>query len=174
MLWKLVRDKDPRVDPDIMGTVKGITAFYPPVYLTKSRDERAASSPAFLRMKKKPPSSSKLVGSVFDQAYFWNLQPKPDNNEMCISPGLAPPGSTKEALSDRIFFKLARLDPLLKESQAAGARLKDIGKDVDCETIEDVPHYGDHLAETASEKRLGEGIYAKVVNEIEGLLDMTI
>ena len=174
MLWKLLQDKDPRIDSDLLGTVKGITAFYPPMDLTKSRDERAASNPGFLALKKKPPSSSKLVGSVFDQAYFWNLQPRPDKDEMCISPGLAPPEFMKEALPDRIFFKLAGLDPLLKEGQAAASRLRDLGKDVDCETIENVPHYWDHLAKTECEKKVRRDVYAKVANEIEGLLETKI
>ncbi|KAF5016327.1 hypothetical protein F66182_12023, partial [Fusarium sp. NRRL 66182] len=62
MLCKALQDKDPRVDPEIVGSVRGITAFYPPMDLTKSRAERAASNPAFVALRKKPASSSKLIG----------------------------------------------------------------------------------------------------------------
>ncbi|KAJ6148810.1 hypothetical protein N7471_000009 [Penicillium samsonianum] len=135
MLWKALEEKDPRIDPAIVGTVKGITAFYPPMDLTKSRDERAASNPAFVALKKKPASSSKLIGDIFDRAYFWNLQKMLDKGEMYISPGLAPLHLMKMALPTRIFLKLAGLDPLLVEGEAAAARLKAAGKQVDCETI---------------------------------------
>lgn len=69
MLWKALHDKDPRIDPATLGTVKGITAFYPPMDLTKTRPKRAASNPAFVVLKKKPVSSSKLIGDIFDRAY---------------------------------------------------------------------------------------------------------
>lgn len=72
MLWKALHDKAPRVDPATLGTVKGITAFYPPMDLTKTRPERAASNPAFFALKKKPGPSSKLIGDIFDRAYFGN------------------------------------------------------------------------------------------------------
>lgn len=69
MLRKALQDEDPRIDRAALGTVKGITAFYPPMGLTKSRAERAASNPEFVAPKK-PRSSSKFIGPIFDQAYF--------------------------------------------------------------------------------------------------------
>jgi acetyl esterase/lipase len=58
------------------------------------------------------------------------------------------------------------LDPLLVEGEAAAARLMVVGKQVDCETIANVPHYWDHLARTEHDKRLRENIYDKAANEI--------
>lgn len=171
MLWKALQDTDPRVDPAALGTVQGITAFYPPMDLTKSRDERAASNPAFVALKKKPASSSKLIGDIFDRAYFWNMQPMPDKHQMYISPGLAPVDVMKMALPNRITLKLAGLDPLLAEGEAAAARLQSVGKQVSCETIENVPHYWDHLAKTEEEKKLRQKVYEKVANEIEMSLE---
>ncbi|KAJ5813648.1 uncharacterized protein N7503_000398 [Penicillium pulvis] len=173
MLWKALQDRDPLVDSAVMGTVKGITAFYPPMDLTKSRAARAASNPAFVALKKKPASSSKLIGDIFDRAYFWNVQPTPDKNQMYISPGLASPDMMNMALPRRIFLKLAGLDPLLVEGEAAAARLKAAGKQVGVETIENVPHYWDHLVKTVDEKRLRQEVYNKVANEIEETMETT-
>jgi acetyl esterase/lipase len=167
MLRKAFQDKDRQIDPEILGTVKGITAFYPPMDLSKSRAERAASNPAFVALRKKPASSSKLIGDIFDRAYFWNLQPVPDKREPYISPGLASLDLMQQALPNRIFLKLAALDPLLVEGEAAAARLKAAGKQVDCITVADVPHYWDHLAKTGYEKRLRQEIYDKAATEIE-------
>lgn len=172
MLWKALHDKDPQIDPATLGTVKGITAFYPPMDLTKTRPERAASNPAFVALKKKPASSSQLIGDVFDRAYFWKLREVPDKGQMYISPGLAPPDVIKAALPERIFVKPAGLDPLLAEGKAAVLRLKDLGKQVNCEIIEDVPHYWDHLAKTDHEKRPREMVYGKAADEIEEALDI--
>ncbi|KAF3388439.1 hypothetical protein F1880_003713 [Penicillium rolfsii] len=174
MLWKALQDKDPRVDPAALGTVQGITAFYPPMDLTKSRDERAASNPAFIALKKKPASSSKLIGDIFDRAYFWNIQPMPDKHQMYISPGLAPVDVMKTALPNRIILKLAGLDPLLVEGQAAAARLQSAGKQVNCETIENVPHYWDHLAKTEEEKGLRQKVYEKAADEIQMSLETKV
>lgn len=172
MLWKALHDKDPQIYPATLGTVKGITAFYPPMDLTKTRPERAASNPAFVALKKKPASSSQLIGDVFDRAYFWKLREVPDKGQMYISPGLAPPDVIKAALPERIFVKPAGLDPLLAEGKAAVLRLKDLGKQVNCEIIEDVPHYWDHLAKTDHEKRPREMVYGKAADEIEEALDI--
>ncbi|KAL2820282.1 Alpha/Beta hydrolase protein [Aspergillus granulosus] len=172
MLWKALQDKDPRIDPASLGTVKGITAFYPPMDLTRTRPERAASNPAFFALKKKPVSSSKLIGDIFDRAYFWKLQEMPDKRQMYISPGIAPPNVIKMALPERIFFKLAGLDPLLAEGKVAAARLEDLGKRVECEITEDVPHYWDHLAKTEHEKWLRQKVYEKAADEIVGVLDI--
>lgn len=173
MLWKALQDRDPRVDPAVVGTVKGITAFYPPMDLTKSRAERAASNPAFIALKKKPASSSKLIGDIFDRAYFWNVQPMPNKDQMYISPGLASLDMMNMALLNRIFLKLAALDPLKVEGEAAAARLKAAGKQVDLEIIENVPHYWDHLVKTADEKKLRQEVYDKVANEIEETMETT-
>lgn len=172
MLWKALQDKDPRIDPAALGTVKGITAFYPPMDLTKTRPERAASNPAFVALKKKPASSSKLIGDIFDRAYFAKLQERPDKAQMYISPGLAPPDVIKMALPERIFIKLAGLDPLLAEGKAAATRLKDLGKLVECETTKNVPHYWDHLAKTECEKRLRHTVHEKAADEIEEVLEI--
>ncbi|KAL6237875.1 hypothetical protein BDW75DRAFT_248328 [Aspergillus navahoensis] len=172
MLWKALLDKDPRIDPAMLGTVKGITAFYPPMDLTKTRPERAASNPDFVALKNKPASSSRLVGDIFDRAYFWKLREMPDKGQMYLSPGLAPPEVIRAALPERIFIKPAGLDPLLAEGKAAAARLEGLGKQVDCETIEDVSHYWDHLVKTDHEKRLRETVYRKAAVEIEEVLDI--
>lgn len=174
MLWKALRDdKEPRIDPATLGTMKGITAFYPPMDLTKTRPQRAASNPAFVALKKKKPvSSSKFIGDIFDRAYFWKLREIPDKGQMFISPGLAPPDVVKTALPERIFIKLASLDPLLAEGKAAVVRLKDLGKQVNCEIIENVPHYWDHLAKTDREKRLRETVYENAADETVGALDI--
>ena len=173
MLWKALRDdKEPRIDPATLGTVKGITAFYPPMDLTKTRPQRAASNLAFVALKKKPVSSSKFIGDIFDRAYFWKLREIPDKGQMFISPGLAPPDVVKTALPERIFINLASLDPLLAEGKAAVVRLKDLGKQVNCEIIENVPHYWDHLAKTDREKRLRETVYENAADEIVGALDI--
>ncbi|KAJ5969563.1 hypothetical protein N7501_005811 [Penicillium viridicatum] len=173
MLWKALQGRDPLVDPAVVGTVKGITAFYPPMDLTKSRTERAVSNPAFIALKKKSASSSKLIGDIFDRAYFWNVQPMPDKEQMYISPGLASLDMMNLALPSRITLKLAGLDPLLVEGKAAAARLKAAGKQVDCETIENVPHYWDHLVKTEDEKKLRQRVYDKVANEIEESMETT-
>ena len=104
MLWKALRDdKEPRIDPATLGTMKGITAFYPPMDLTKTRPQRAASNPAFVALKKKKPvSSSKFIGDIFDRAYFWKLREIPDKGQMFISLRLAPPDVVKTALPERI------------------------------------------------------------------------
>ncbi|KAL5360785.1 Alpha/Beta hydrolase protein [Aspergillus floccosus] len=172
MLWKALRENDARIDPAILGTVKGITAFYPPMDLTKTRPERAASNPDFVALKNKPASSSKLVGDIFDQAYFWNLPEMPDKSQMYLSPGLAPPEVIQAALPERIFIKPAGLDPLMAEGNAAAVRLQSLGKRVYCEITEGVPRYWDHLAKTDHEKRLRETVYKKAVDEIEDVLDM--
>lgn len=65
MLWKALQYEDPRIDRVALGMVKGITAFYPPMDLTRTRAERAASNPAFVALKKKPISSSKFIGFHF-------------------------------------------------------------------------------------------------------------
>ncbi|KAL4865659.1 hypothetical protein BDV12DRAFT_188039 [Aspergillus spectabilis] len=153
MLWKALQDEGPRIDPEVLGT-------------------RAASNPAFVALKKKPASSSKLVGDIFDRAYFWKLQEIPDKGQMYISPGLAPLDVIKMALPERIFVKLAGLDPLLAEGKAAAARLKDLGKQVGCEITEDVPHYWDHLAKTEHEKRLRQTVHEKAADEIEEVLEI--
>ena len=84
MLWKALRDdKESRIDPATLGTMKGITAFYPPMDLTKTRPQRAASNPAFVALKKKKPvSSSKFIGDIFDRAYFWKLREIPDKGQI--------------------------------------------------------------------------------------------
>lgn len=86
---------------------------------------------------------------------------------MYISPGLASLDVMDMALPNRIILKLAGLDPLLVEGEAAAARLKAAGKQVDCETIENVPHYWDHLAKTEDVKKLRQKVYDKAANEIE-------
>lgn len=172
MLCKALQDKDPRVDPEIVGSVRGITAFYPPMDLTKSRAERAASNPAFVALRKKPASSSKLIGDIFDRAYFWNLQQMPDKGGPYVSPGLASLDLMQTALPNRIFLELAALDPLLVEGEAAAARLKAAGKQVDCTTVANVPHYWDHLAKTEHEKGLREKVYNKAVSEIEDSMEI--
>ncbi|GFF59104.1 hypothetical protein IFM51744_09796 [Aspergillus udagawae] len=172
MLWKALQDKDPRIDPTTLGTVKGITAFYPPMDLTKTRPERAASNPDFVALKNKPPSSSRLVGDIFDRAYFWKLREMPDKSQMYLSPGLAPPEVIQTALPERIFIKPAGLDPLLAEGNDAAVRLQNLGKWVDCEVIEGVSHYWDHLAKTDHEKSLRATVYGKAADEIEEVLDM--
>lgn len=170
MLWRALQDRDPRIDIAALGTVKGITAFYPPMDLTKTRPERAASNPTFVALKKKPASSSKLIGDIFDQAYFSRLQEKPDKAQLYISPGLASPDVIEMALPERIFIKLAGLDPLLAEGKAAATQFKDVGKQVECETTENVPHYWDHLAKTEREKRLRHRVHEKAADEIEEVL----
>lgn len=172
MLCKALQDKDPRIDPEIVGRVKGITAFYPPMDLTKSRAERAASNPAFVALKKKPASSSKLIGDIFDRAYFWNLQQVPDKGGPYISPGLASLDLMQTALPNRIFLKLAALDPLLVEGEATAARLKAAGKQVDCMTVANVPHYWDHLAKTEHEKELRQKLYNKAASEIKDSMEI--
>ncbi|KAL4894221.1 Alpha/Beta hydrolase protein [Aspergillus ambiguus] len=172
MLWQALLDKDPRIDPATLGTVKGVTAFYPPMDLTKTRPERAASNPDFVALKKKPASSSRLVGDIFDRAYFWNLREMPHKGQMYLSPGLAPSEVIQMALPERIFIKPAGLDPLLAEGNAAAVRLKELGKRVNCEVIEGVPHYWDHLAKTDYEKSLRETVYGKAADEIEEVLAM--
>ncbi|KAL4807991.1 Alpha/Beta hydrolase protein [Aspergillus unguis] len=170
MLWEALQEKDSRIDPAALGTVKGITAFYPPMDLTKSRAERAASNPAFVALKEKPISSSPFMGDLFDRAYFLKLQEKPDKTEMCISPGLAPEDVIKMALPERIFLKLAGLDPLLAEGQAAATRFKELGKQVECETTGNVPHYWDHMAKSEDEKRVRHAVHEKAADEIEQVL----
>jgi acetyl esterase/lipase len=172
LLAQTVHDKDPRIDRTSVGTVRGITAFYPPMDLTKTRPQRAASNPEFVALKEKPASSSKLIGDIFDRAYFWKLKEVPDRAHMYISPGLAPLEMMSSALPDRIFVKLAGLDPLLAEGRAAATRLETSGKHVECEVIEDVPHYWDHLAKTEHEKGLRQGFYDKAADEIEDVLNM--
>ncbi|KAI9927427.1 hypothetical protein ASPWEDRAFT_119330 [Aspergillus wentii DTO 134E9] len=172
MLWKALQDGHPRIDRVALGTVKGITAFYPPMDLTRSRAERAASNPSFAALEKKPISSSKLIGSTLDRAYFWNVQKIPDKSHSYISPGLAPAEMIKIALPERIHFKLAGLDPLLEEGKTAAARIKALGKQVDWEVTEDVPHYWDHLAKTEEMKNLRQAIHEKAADEIQEVLEM--
>jgi acetyl esterase/lipase len=171
LLWNALQEKDPRIDPATLGTVKGITAFYPPMDATKSRAERAASNPAFIALKKKPASSSKTMLEIFDRAYFWNL-PEPEKTHMCISPGLAPEEIVKAALPTRMFVKPAGLDPLLAEGVAAAARFRDLGIQVECEVIQGVVHYWDHLAKTEQEKRLRQEVYGKSADEIAEVLEI--
>lgn len=140
--------------------------------LTKTRAERAASNPAFMSLDKKPASSSKLIGDIFDRAYFWNLPDTLDKSQMCISPGLAPVDMMGRALPDRIFIKLAGLDPLLVEGEKATAQFEAAGKHVECEVVENVPHYWDHLGKTEGEKALRQRVYENAVDEIEGVLGM--
>ncbi|KAE8414386.1 Alpha/Beta hydrolase protein [Aspergillus pseudocaelatus] len=167
MLWKRMKDKNLQIDPSSLGTVKGLMAFYPVMDMTKTRAERALSNPAFSALKKKPASSSKLIGSVFDEAFFWNLKEKPDKSFMYLSPGLAPEDSLKEALPPIISFKLAGLDYLLSEEKEAVRRLKLLGKQVDCEVVEEVPHYWDHMARTTEMKELRDKFLGKAAEEIE-------
>ncbi|KAB8260353.1 Alpha/Beta hydrolase protein [Aspergillus pseudonomiae] len=167
MLWKRMKDKTLRVDNAHMGTVKGLMAFYPVMDMTKSRAERAQSNPAFLALKRKPPSSSKLIGSVFDEAFFWKLEQKPDKGFMYLSPGLAPEDALKEALPPIISFKLAGLDYLLSEEKEAFRRLKQLGKNVDCEVVEGVPHYWDHMARTEEMRELRDRFLGTAAEEIE-------
>jgi acetyl esterase/lipase len=170
MLWEALQAKDTRIDPAELGTVKGITAFYPPMNLTKSRPERAASNPAFLALRKKPLSSKKLVGDIFDRAYFWKLQEMPDKSHMYISPGLAPRETIEMALPERVFIKLAGLDPLMAEGKAFAKKLRDSKQQVECEIIDNVPHYWDHLATTDQGKSLRQVVYTKTADEIEEIL----
>ncbi|OBT60998.1 hypothetical protein VE03_09729 [Pseudogymnoascus sp. 23342-1-I1] len=167
MLWKRIQDKDPKIDTSILGTTRGVTAFYPSMDLTKSRAERASSNPAFVALKKKPASSSKLVGSIIDVAYFWNLKEIPDKGFMYLSPGLAPQDALREALPKRISFKLAGQDYLLAEGRAAADRLKGLGKQVSCEVTEDVPHYWDHVAGTEEMRKLRDIVHGKAADEIK-------
>lgn len=171
MLRKALQDEDPRVDRTALGTVKGITAFYP-MDLTISRAERAASNPDFVALKKKPASSSKFAGSIFDQAYFWKIPKSPEKSHMYLSPGLAPLEEIKAALPEKMFFKLASLDPLLVEGKTAADRFKATGKQVDCETIRDVPHYWDHLAKTEYTKKLRQTVYERAADEIQKVLEI--
>jgi acetyl esterase/lipase len=175
MLWSALQDKDSRIDSATLGTVKGITAFYPPMDGTKSRGERAASNPAFVALKKKPASSSKLIGDIFDRGYFWKRgrgSEMPDKTHMCISPGLVPEEVIKAALPKHIFVKPAGLDPLLAEGVAAAARFRELGMQVECEVIRGVPHYWDHLAKTEQEKRLRQEVWGKAADEIVEVLEM--
>ncbi|KAL3484323.1 Alpha/Beta hydrolase protein [Aspergillus germanicus] len=163
MLWSALQDKDPRIDSATLGTVKGITAFCPPMDGTKSRGERAASNPAFVALKKRPASSSKLIGRGSEM---------PDKTHMCISPGLAPEEVIKAALPKHIFVKPAGLDPLLAEGVAAAARFRDLGMQAECEVIRGVPHYWDHLARTEQEKRLRQEVWGNAADEIVEVLEM--
>lgn len=172
MLWNALRENDPRINPEMLGTVKGITAFYPPMDLTKTRSERAASNPDFVALKSRPASSSRFVSDIFDRSYFWKLRGTPDKSHMYLSPGLAPPDAIRAALPKRIFIKPAGLDPFLAEGHAAAVRLQGLGKSADCEIVEGVSHYWDHLANTDHEKTLRETVYGKAVKEIEEVLDM--
>lgn len=172
MLRKALQDEDPRIDRAALGTVKGITAFYPPMDLTKSGAERAASNPEFVALKKKLRSSSRFIGSIFDQAYFWKLPEMPEKSHMYFSPGLAPPQQTKDALPERMFFKLAGLDPLLVEGKTAADRFKATGKQIGCENIEDVPHYWDHLTKTEHMKKLRQTVYKRAADEIQKVLEL--
>lgn len=174
MLWKALQYEDPRIERAALGMVKGITALYPPMDLTRTRAERAASNPAFVVLKKKPISSSKFIGSIFDQAYFWKLPGMPEKGHMYISPGLAPPDMIKMALPERIFFKLAGLDPLLDEGKTAAGRFKAVGKQVDCDITEDVPHYWDHLAKTEHMKKLRQTVHEKAADEIQEVLEVKL
>ncbi|PIG80162.1 hypothetical protein AARAC_003772 [Aspergillus arachidicola] len=167
MLWKRMKDKRLQIDPSNLGTVKGLMAFYPVMDMTRSRDERAQSNPAFLALKKKPASSKKFIGSVFDEAFFWKLKEKPDKGFMYLSPGLAPEDSLKEALPPIISFKLAGLDYLMSEEKEAVRRLELLGKKVDCEVVEGVPHYWDHMARTTEMKALRDKCLGKAAEEIE-------
>ncbi|KNG90699.1 hypothetical protein ANOM_001075 [Aspergillus nomiae NRRL 13137] len=135
--------------------------------MTKSRAERAQSNPAFSALKRKPPSSSKLIGSVFDEAFFWKLEQKPDKGFMYLSPGLAPEDSLREALPPIISFKLAGLDYLLNEEKEAFRRLKRLGKNVDCEVVEGVPHYWDHMARTEEMRELRDRFLGTAAEEIK-------
>ena len=81
MLWKALRDdKEPRIDPATLGTMKGITAFYPPMDLTKTRPQRAASNPAFVALKKKNPfplpssSVTFLIGPTFGNCVKYQIR----------------------------------------------------------------------------------------------------
>ncbi|KAL2836986.1 Alpha/Beta hydrolase protein [Aspergillus pseudoustus] len=172
MLWSALQEKVTRINPSALGTVKGITAFYPPMDGTKSRAERAASNPSFVALKNKPISSSKMIGDIFDRAYFWNLPALPDKSHMCISPGLAPEDVVKASLPMRIFIKPAGLDPLLAEGVAAAERFRDLGKQVKCEVIQGVAHYWDHLAKTDQEKTLRQEVHERAADEIAEVLEI--
>ncbi|CEL10136.1 hypothetical protein ASPCAL13261 [Aspergillus calidoustus] len=167
MLWNALQEKDPPIDPATLGIVTGLTAFYPPMDATKSRAERAASNPAFVALEKKPASSSKTILDNFDRAYFWNVpEPQmPSKTYMCVSPWLAPEKIIKAALPTRIFVKLA-------EGVAAAARFRDLGMKVDCEVVQGVVHYWDHLAKTQQEKRLRHEVYGKAADEIAEVLEI--
>jgi acetyl esterase/lipase len=174
MLWNALQEKDPPIDPATLGTVTGLTAFYSPMDATKSRAERAASNPAFVALEKKPASSSKTILDIFDRAYFWNL-PEPQmlsKTHMCVSPGLAPEKIIEAALPTRIFVKPAGLDPLLAEGMAAAARFRDLGMQVDCEVVQGVVHYWDHLAKTQQEKCIRHEVYGKAADEIAEVLEI--
>lgn len=94
----------------------------------------------------------------------------PEKSHMYFSPGLAPPEQIKDALPERMFFKLAGLDPLLVEGKTAADRFKTIGNQVGCETIEDVPHYWDHLAKT--KHMMLQTVYKRAADEIQKVLEL--
>lgn len=166
----IAQHEHPQIDRASLGTVKAITAFYPPMDLTKTRAQRAASNPASMALKKKPASSSKLIGDIFDRAYFWNLPDTIDKSQICISPGLAPLEMMSRALPNHIYVKLAGLDPLLAEGKAAAAQFEAAGKHVECEVVENVPHYWDHLGKTEHEKTLRSRVYERAADEMEEVL----
>ncbi|KAB8238195.1 alpha/beta hydrolase [Aspergillus alliaceus] len=142
LLWNLIQDKDPR---------------------------RALSNPAFMAMKKKPVSSPKLVRETFDQAFFWRVKEVPDKGYMYVSPGLAEEEVVREALPEKISFKLAGLDYLLVEGRVAAERFSGLGKNVVCKVVDGigVPHYWDHTAKTEEEKRLRDVVYREAADEIK-------
>lgn len=114
--------------------IVSVVAWYPLLDWTSSREEK----------KRQSRNPKKTLPRVFTDLFDFSYLPAPDSaGHHCspyASPALAPDNMIIDGLPQRMQIWLCEWDMLLAEGELFRDRLKSLGKDVESETIEGVPH----------------------------------
>lgn len=128
------RSRSPSPEPAPRIRIVSIVAWYPLLDWTSSRSEKKRSSR----------NPKKTLPAVFTDLFDFSYLPAPDHaGHHCspyASPALAPDHMILDGLPQRIQMWLCEWDMLLAEGEHFRDKLVALGKDVDSELIEGVPH----------------------------------
>lgn len=145
------------------NVVKLVVAWYPPVDVTRSRDERRASC---VRPDKTLPA---VFTTLFDKSYLW-----PPGDVSLDSPYLSPGIADDELLKllpHELFVYTCEWDQLWDEGETFRTRMQSMGKHVGGRVIEAVEHAWDKGPNPLHPDPVAQEMYTEACREIRRIFN---